>query len=202
MIQDTIEKVKKLQHEKEIAQVCFLNDRTTKEINYRELEYMTRDKNGNGFAWLVERAVDQAAELFAYKHNFDYMIVSLNIGVIYNKQDLFEDNKFKVGAAPLEDIVYVSVKDVDFYLNSSHIDKNDDNPMKKMIIADGYMRFDDFMKEIDEQGLAYNGPDSFYAVKSRASYGRPEEITIGVDFTKYIERTNTVDNKSGKKRAK
>lgn len=119
------------------------------------------------------------AECFAKDYSYDTIAIGIDMGLIYNKADVIEDNKIPENKEPLKDIVRFSTKRPECFLNDEKTNTYEYNGYDKI----GFVNYNTFVKEMKKNGLDYDGPETFEELKNKILTGENFDINLVASLT-------------------
>lgn len=149
----------KHEHDYDLANI-FNDGKVRKDEKYMA-EHLKDDKNDDKF-YLISQTMKDATRMYAYGYEFDTISMDLLLGLIYNVNDLDENDKIKENAKPVDGIVRFYTSNV-----SSYLDGEKTNKYEYDMGRQGFIKFDKLMSNISKSGLEYTGPKSFEELKER-----------------------------------
>ena len=168
-----LEELKEAKISNEDAYVIFFNN--GKSI----MEKRNCEQNMNEYALenSIRRIGDHlkdVAESFGRYYSYDTIALGLEVGLIYNKNDVLEENKVPRDKEPLSDIVRFSTKRPECFLNGEKSNTDDYFGFDKQ----GFINYNKFVKEMKKNGLHYQGPKSFEELKNLILKGETFDISL------------------------
>ena len=181
------EKLLDLKKDVEITTVAVMNNGETFEDSYGFLKRMT-DKFNLEKPEVIEEYIYKAAETYSRHYDYDTLVHHLILGLVFNKEDI-ENNNIKEGAKPLNNIVRYYTGDTDSLLNDEKT--NDIEYYHFGCGRQGYIKYNELVKEIEQDGLEFNGPKTFEEFKQAILLRQPFDISIVADLKeeKTLEKT-------------
>ena len=178
MEKSLIEKMIEAKHDHDIVLVEVFNNGKYKYIPQYATKPLEDVDNYNSFNQ-IERYFCDATESYARHYDFDSINLNLQIGIIYDVNDIVNDT-VKEGAEPLDEIVRFNTGSVKSYLNNkkTNIMDYEDYGFSQQ----GFIKFDKLMSSIESSGLQYNGPKSFDELKTKILNGEKFDITLSANL--------------------
>lgn len=173
-----LEELKEARISNEDAYVIFFNNGKS------EVEKRCCEQNMNEYAqeYSIRRIgehLKDIAESFGRHYAYDTIHMGLEIGLIYNKNDVLEENKIPKDKEPLSDIVRFSTKRPECFLNGEKSNTDDYFGYDKQ----GFINYNVFVKKMEKNGLEFNGPKSFEEFKELILTGEPFDINLVASLT-------------------
>jgi len=117
----------------------------------------------------------KAAESYSRDASFDSITMYLLLGLVYDKDSLNEDNSFKTNAKPYNNIVRYYTGSVKSYQGQDQTNELD--WYRYGFNRQGYIKFDELVKSIKQEGLIYNGPETFEEFRDLVLSKNPFEVS-------------------------
>lgn len=174
-----IEKLKEARNDHKMAIVSFFNDGSIS----RDENFIANKAKSIGL-WENEFTLDvmkDAASSYSRTSDFDNITMGMLMGLVYNIDDVTEDNVIKDGAEPLKNIVRYYTMHINSYLNGDKTNSSD--YYKYGINRQGFLRYNDFVRYVKRHGLTFEGPSSFEELKQRILMGEVFDINVSADLT-------------------
>ena len=178
------EKLQDAREQHEIAHVSFFNDGEIRSDEKYMLKLFDRANSPKEFE-AIEEVFVKAAESYSRQYKFDSIEMGLILGLIFNKEDIDENNQTRENAKPIEGIVRYytgSVKSFQDGQQTNTIDYASYAPTRQ-----GYINFNKLISAIKRSGLSYTGPESFEEFEEQILVGEPFDITLSANFNKKEE---------------
>lgn len=168
-----LEKLKEARISNEPAYVSFFNNgevRIDKSIaNKRMTEYYLDDTIGS-----INYVFTDAAESYARHNPYDTISMSLELGLIYNKEDVDDENHIRENAEPLKGIVRCYTGDITSYLNGEKANEEGYYGYGKQ----GFVDYKNLVTTMRRNGIAFEGPETFDDFKEAILSGEQFDINL------------------------
>ena len=178
------EKLQDARKQHEIAHVSFFNDGKVRSDENYMLKLFKKANDPEEFE-AIEEVFVKAAESYSRQYKFDSIEMGLILGLVFNKEDIDENNNMRENAEPIKGIVRYYTGSVKSFQNGEQtntIDYASYAPTRQ-----GYINFDKLMSAIKRSGLSYTGPESFDEFEEQILVGEPFDITLSANFNKKEE---------------
>ncbi len=159
----------------EVAYVCFFNDGEVRTDTTDCVYRLNKDVDNEYSIIPIINNLKSAVEMYSYHCDFDTVCMRLSLGLIYDKDDVLENNQIKENASPLKNIVRYYTGRIDSYLNGKKTNTYD---YGEKTGRQGFINFNTLITLLRDGGLNYYGPNSFEEFKSLVLSGVPFEIVI------------------------
>ncbi len=163
------------------AYVSFFNNgevRTDKNIVTERMNSFYQDD----FIGTVKFIFRDAAEYYARQKPYDTIKMNLELGLVYNKNDVDEENHFKENANPIKDVVRCYTGEVTSFLNGERA-----NEHKYPYDRQGFINYNSFISKMKKDGISFEGPETFDDFKDAILSGEKFDVSIFADLK---EKTN------------
>ena len=91
-----------------------------------------------------------AAECYARQKPFDNIKMNLELGLVYNKADVDEENNIKENAKPIKDVVRCFTGDITSFMNGEKANERNYDYNKS-----GFINYNEFIGKIKKEGLSF-----------------------------------------------
>ncbi len=172
-----LEQLKDARISNEPAYVSFFNNGNTRvdeRIAKKRMDYYSREDTLRYFKYMF----CDAAESYARKYPYDSISMGLEIGLIFDINDIDEDNKIKENAKPINGIVRIYSGDINCYLNGEKSNTDGYYGYGKQGFAD----YDELVKNMKHDGLSFEGPQSFEEFKNAILSGENFDIALSANL--------------------
>lgn len=182
MEKSIIEELKDIKVGREIASVNFFNDGSVRTDDRRYVEGHIDDfnKSVNGIKRVLSDATYSYSNSFEYE--FDSIYMNMLFGLIYDVNDVIEDNIIKPNAMPKDKIVRYYTDRINSYLDGNKTNCADYYCYG--VNNQGTIDYEQFVEYVQKNGLVFNGPQSFEELKNAILSNEKFDITIGAEFEK------------------
>lgn len=167
--------LRKAKYDYSKAQVCFYNNGKIRTEN-NDTATHTKDDNSENSIKAIRQLLIKAIQFYSKRCDFDTISMDLELGIIYDINDVNEDNTIKENKEPIQDIVRVYNGTIMPLLNNEQT--NDFDYGDTCFGVEDYVRFDTLKKLIDESGLSYVGPRTFNELKDRIQSGEKFNVNV------------------------
>lgn len=175
-------KILLIQKNKSIAYVNFLNDGTITKDEYSESERLNR-VNSPYWVGSVKELFCEAAQRCVYKCDFNNINMDMLIGLVYNVENIDENDKIKEGAKPINNVVRFYTGDITSYLDGKETHRIEtNNNYSYMWKRNSYLNYSEFVSLLEKEGITYNGPKSFKELKEAILSGEKFDIKLSIDL--------------------
>ncbi len=174
-----IDELKDASVSNEPAYVEFYNNkkvrREEKRANERLDPYDLDDTIGS-----IRYVFRTGAKSYANNCKYDKIALALEIGLMYNQEDVDENNQIKENAKPLDGIVHCYTGNLTSYLNGEQ--SNKDIYYKYSI--QGFVKYDKLVSTMKRNGIDFAGPETFEDFQEAILAGEPFDISLVGDLFK------------------
>ena len=108
------------------------------------------------------------------------------MGLVYNNDDVLENDVIKENAKPYNDIVRFYTMGVNCYLDGEQTNKIDYS--KITYGRQGYLSYSRFLDYVRKANLDFDGPKSFNEFKEAILSNEPFDINLSVNLNKKVEK--------------
>ena len=174
-----LEELKEASVSNEPAYVEFFNNkkvrRETKRANDRMTPYYLDDTIGT-----IKYVFRTGAQTYASNCSYDKIDLGLEIGLMYNAEDVDENDQIKENAKPLDGIVHCYTGNLTSYLNGEQ--SNERNYYTYSI--QGFVKYDRLVSTMKKNGIDFVGPEKFEDFQKAVLAGEPFDISLVADINK------------------
>ena len=155
------EKLKVAKKANETAYVSFFNDGSVGTDEYSTIDRMS-------WYWLddtlsgIEYVLCSGTESFARNCSFDTIKLGLKLGLVYNKEDVDDENHVREGAKPLDGIVRCYTKNLSSYLDGEQSNEKDYYNYSRQ----GFAEYKKIVSRMRKNGVEFTGPATFEEFKN------------------------------------
>ena len=186
------EKIVDLKRENEIGFIVFYNDGTKESIPYKEIGEMEDTGVFIGSIKLGRIFLDTAKENNRF-WNFNQMNMDIKLGLVYKKEDVFPDYRLKPNAKPVDEIVSYYINNIRLAYNGV---KGKTVSHKKIGYGNsGYLNYESTIKNLKEEGISFDGPESFNEFANRITNGEIFDVNYYFDFVEKKEENKKLTKK-------
>lgn len=166
----------------EVAYVSFFNDGNVR-TDTRDCVYRLKKDVDNEYSIIpIIACLKSAVESYSDRFDFDTVSMRLSLGLIYEKDDVLENNQIKSNAMPLKNIVRYYTDKIDSYLNGKKTNTYDYN---EIMGRQGFINFNTLISLLRDGGLNYYGPNTFEEFKNLVLSGVPFDIYLQANLKQY-----------------
>ena len=180
-----LEKLQAAKESNEVDHVCFFNNGEVKQEE-KKFAYRIKEANDSRSYAAIEDLFCSATESYARNYQFDTVDMGLLVGLIFKKEELNSNNEITAGSKPLDGIVRYYTGSVNSYLDGNQT--NDIDYGHYGLGKQGYVNYNELVKLTKENGLTYNGPETFEEFKDKIISKEQFDITISADLNKKEEK--------------
>ena len=183
----------------ETAHVCFFNNG---KVRTEDNGSAKRINNSNPRSSLedIKDVLKRAIRFYSSECDFDTINLDLELGIVYDKNDVNEDNTIKENCEPIQNIVRFYTGSIKCLLNEEEASKF--NYGEIGYGYQSYTKFDELKSLIDKNGLSYNGPQTFEELKDRIQSGEKFNITVSANLVEKEKQVQKQEVKETPKRKK
>lgn len=138
----------------------------------------------NGVLSTIDYFIKNSTECLAYRNiDFDKIKFGFDFGILYEKDNLGNNNKILPSSISLQNKVHFYTGNVIAYLNDKEqniISAEDNNNFQ------GYVDYDKFIKDVNASGLSINGPQSYKELENLIRSGETCDMFLTVDLSKEL----------------
>lgn len=188
MEKSLIEKLRDAKRDHEVSFVNFFNNGT---VNTDERYYAKNASDIKAYKTdLTLDVLEQATSSYARHYDFDTISMEMIMGLVYDKNDVDENNDIRKNAQPLYNVAR-------FYTGrvNSYLDGNQTNVANFYDYApgrQGYVYYNDFVKYVKKMGLTFDGPESFEEFKKLILSGELFDINVVANLLEEKENKKLV----------
>ena len=166
--------------------VCFYNNGNVKEdelsVKKRMNDFYLKDTIDS-----IKYVFRSAAESYSRNYPYDSITMNLEVGLIYNKSDVDEENNIREGAKPIENVVRCYTGDIDCYLAGEKT-----NEVNYWYSRQGFVSYDKLISTMKKNGIQFVGPETYEEFKEAILTKEPFDVSITADFNKKEEQIQEV----------
>ena len=159
------------------AYVEFYNNGEVRTEKHRADKRMTKYQLEDTIS-TIKYVFSSGAETFARECSYNKITLGLEIGLLFNKEDVDENNKIKENAKPMENIVHCYTGDITSYLDDEKSNERDYNNYH----IQGFVDYDVLVNTMQENGLIFDGPENFVDFKEQILSGENFDISLVADL--------------------
>lgn len=180
-----LEELKEASVSNDEAYVSFFNNgevRTDKNIVTDRMNSFYQDD----FIGTIKYLFKDAAEFYARQNPFDNIKMNLEVGLVYNKEDVDEENNIKENAKPIKDVVRCYTGKVTSFLNGEK-----SNNHEYQFDRQGFINYNEFISKMKKDGISFDGPETFNDFKEAILSGENFDVSLYADLRKEEEKEET-----------
>lgn len=185
MNKSLIDELIEAKHEHDNVLASVFNDGKVRKDEKYMAKYLKDDFLDDKF-YLITETMKSATKMYALGYEFDTISMDLLLGLIYDINDLNEDNSIKENAQPVDGMVRFYTSTVNSYLDGEKTNKYEYDMGRQ-----GFIKFNKLMSNISKSGLEYTGPKTFEELKERILNGEIFDINLTASLN---EKDNTKPN--------
>ena len=176
----------KIKNEQRVGLISFFN---TGNIRSDKEEYYDFLKNPNSESGLknIKNTLSEATRCYANRYSFDSVSMNLEIGLMFKKEDVNDDNTIKENAEPIEDVVRYYTGSINSYLDYEKTNIVDFNEVG--FGRQGVINYNYLVNALKEAGISFEGPESFDELKERIMSGELFDVKFSVDLKENMKLT-------------
>lgn len=172
-----IDRLKEAKKEYETEFVCFFNDGKVRTDEKFSAKRIREFKSFDEFE-AIEDVLCKATESYARNFDFDNIDMHLLLGLIFNREDVDDNNQVKAGSNPIPNIVRYYTGNIDSSLDGKKTNIWDYTGFGRQ----SFISFNQLIALIQNSGLDYTGPESFEEFKQRILAGETFDILLSADL--------------------
>ena len=173
-----IEELEETRKNYETATLNIFSDGTMSTDDYFGATLLAGNSHNNKYAL---NALKDGTAYFCRLCDFDTVRMSLILGLVYKIKDVDENFNLKEGAQPIYDRVRFCTNGVTTYLDGKITNDMDIND--HLISFQGFLKYSEFIKYVNDNGLTFEGPNSFEELRDKIL--NKEQLDIGVSAKLY-----------------
>ena len=171
-----LEELKEASVSNEQAYVSYCNNgevRTDNKIVTNKMDSFYLDD----FIGTIKFIFRDAAEYYARQNPYDYIKMNLELGLVFNKEDVDDNNVVKENAKPIKDVVRCYTSGVTSFLNGEKSNEHDYSYDRK-----GFINYNNFVSKMKKDGISFEGPETFDEFKESILAGETFDVSIFADL--------------------
>lgn len=134
------------------------------------MTYLEQDDTIRGINFVFR----DGAETYARKCSYDTLSLGLEIGLIYNEQDIGPENRIKENAKPLNGMVHVYTGEITSYLDG----KQSNEKRYYSYSRQGFVDYNKLVSNMKRNGITFAGPQNFECFKAAVLSKEPFDISL------------------------
>ena len=183
-----LDKLKEVKKNNDTALVSFFNTGEIKKDTYSQASRLKEASIKSNYD-LISEVYERAANSYnTFNYDYDTINMYLELGLIYDNDNINSNNQIKEGANPVKDIVRLYTGSIKSYKDGEQTNKADYGEYG--LGKQGFIKFSNLIKWIDNNDLIYIGPETFEEFKNRILSGEKFDIVLSANLTK----ENLLDN--------
>lgn len=169
-----IDKMIQAKNDHGIAYVNFFNNGEVKKDERNRTTLLKYANEASAFD-SIEETLYNSTESCCREYDLDTMEMTLLLGLIYNGQDVDENDQLLENAEPMKDIVRFYTGEVNSYLDN---EKTNTYDYGRINGRQGYINYNVLLNQVKKNGLTFNGPESFEEFKEKILAKEPFDINL------------------------
>ncbi len=180
-----LDKLKEAKQGNEVEYVCFFNNGEVREEE-KKFSYRIQGADSPESYDLIEEKLCDATESYSRYCSFDTITLNLALGLIYHKEDVDSDHHIRENAQPLIDVVRFYTGNVLTHQDGEQTNKIDyyGGSMGRQ----GYVRYSKIVSRMRDNGIEFNGPETFRDFKEAILSGEPFDIGITANLVEDVKK--------------
>ena len=180
MKKSVFEQLEDVKEKSLIANVNFFNNGSITKDDRGLAENLKNREFSKSFDDISSVLVEAAYRYSNNKYEFDSIKMNMLFGLIYDVNDVDKDNNIKENATPNDKMVRYYTNSIKSYLDGERTNALDYGEYG--VSRQGVINYDQLVKFVYENGLEFNGPQSFEELKNAILSKEKFDISIGADF--------------------
>ena len=168
-------KLMKIKNEKGQSCVNFFNDGSVSRDDYENTKKMEWAKSDAYFSDIESQFVNIVVE-HTRNTDFDSIDMHMLMGLVFNKDDVDEENVIKENAKPINNMVRYRVGNIDSVLDGEQTDITYLN--RYSFGKEGYLRYNEFVRTMRRAGINFIGPRNFNEFKEASMSNEAFDICL------------------------
>ncbi len=179
MDKTVLERLKETRIARNIAHVSFFNNGVIREDEFYSAKRIQNVTDYYDFS-AISYVLESNAELYGQTYPFDTVNLELELGLIFNKSDVDENNEISPIAEPVQDIVRYYTGNVFTFLDGEITNGSEFKELPSG--RQGYVHYDKLKELAEKEGLLFVGPDSFEEFQEKILSGDKFSIFLSADL--------------------
>ena len=176
-----LEELKEASVSNEEAYVCYFNNGEVKTEERIVTERMN-DFYKDDFIDRIKFIFRDSAQYYAMQSPYDNIKMNLELGLVFNKEDIDEENKIKENAKPINNTVRCYTSNITSFLNGEKANKQEYTYEKR-----GFLDYNKFIAKMKKDGISFEGPETFEDFKDAILAGETFDISLFADLKEKVE---------------
>ena len=176
----------KIKNEQRDGFVSFFNTGNIK-IDKQDYIDFIRKSNFESDLRNIKNTLGDATRCYSNRYSFDSVSMNLEVGLIFKKEDVNEDNTIKENASPIKDVVRFYTGSIKSYLDG---EKTNIAYFNDIVFGrQGVINYNYLVNALKEEGVTFEGPESFNELKERIMSGELFDVKFSVDLEENMKLT-------------
>lgn len=158
--------------------VYFMNNGNVIAKDSYSLNLLNNFSNERSAEWIKD-LFKKAAGMYVYSGKFNRLITTIDMGLVYYKDDVDDKNHIIGHAKPINNIVYFNASKIDSYLDNKQTNKYN---YCEHYLANGFVNYNEFPELMDKEGLMVSAPKTFNDFRDAVLSGEKFDITVEADL--------------------
>ena len=184
MDQTLLEKLQDARKSQEVTYMSVFNNGKRVEDKYSAKDKMTKYYLTDMISDVNYSFVSTARHL-AQKSDYDTVAMFLEMGLVFPKSELGENDQILVKSEPLKGVARCFTGTVVSYLDGKEAHTYSDGIYSR----DGFVDYDKFVKAMQENGVGFTGPETFEEFERRILSGEKFDVALFADLKPKKEET-------------
>lgn len=178
MPEDLMKKILEASKKENNQYVSFFNDGT---VQRDEKSYFDSVMTSGAFAAIGD-TIYSAAKSYSKYGEFDTINMDMKLGLVYDGKYVNEDNTLKANAKPLTNVVRYYTGSIKSFMDEEQTNERDFYTYG--LNRQGFMNYNDVVKQIRKEGLTFNGPVNYDEFKRAILNGEVFDVNIEANLKK------------------
>ena len=179
MDKTVLDKLLAIKTNQKIAHVSFFNNGKIRRDEFSSAKRINSFNNKDDYKAITDVLIS-AAESYSRSCPFDTIMMNLELGLIYNNDDVHEDNTLKTNAKPIENIVRYYTGSISSFLEGQKTNLYDYDRIG--LGRQNYIDYNKLKELVENSGLMFIGPNTFEEFKKKITSGERFNILISADL--------------------
>ena len=179
-----LEELKDASISHELSYVEFYNNGKVRHEEQSANNRMSRYDQDETFR-RIKYVFTDGAQTYASKCSYDSITLGLEVGLVYNKNDVDCDYNIKENAEPLNGLVHCYTGNITSYLNGEQSNEREYYHYN----IQGFINYDTLVSRMEKEGIDFVGPVNFEDFKDSILSHEPFNISLNANL-KMKEKVN------------